>query len=127
LPHRSIAVLLIERYREVLLERRPPAGIWAGLWSLPEVAMEADVEAVCCARFGAAPSAIETLPAIDHVFTHFSLTITPRLCVAGDWPRRLAEPGWLWLPLQDVAGAALPAPIKKLLRERATAQARVSA
>jgi len=119
LPHRSIAMLLIERHGEVLLERRAPTGIWAGLWSLPEVALEADPDAVCRARFGAAPVAIETLPAIDHVFTHFSLTITPRLCVAGDWPRRLAEPGWLWLSLQDVTGAALPAPIKKLLRERA--------
>jgi hypothetical protein len=35
------------------------------------------------------------------------------------WPSRAAEPGLLWLPLVDVSGAALPAPIKKLLRARA--------
>ena len=35
LPRRAIAGLLIERHGEVLLERRPATGIWAGLWSLP--------------------------------------------------------------------------------------------
>jgi hypothetical protein len=34
---------------------------------------------------------------------------------------RAEEPGLVWLPLADVSGAALPAPIKKLLRARARA------
>ena len=31
-------VLLQETGGSVLLEKRPPAGIWGGLWSLPEIA-----------------------------------------------------------------------------------------
>ncbi len=37
LPQRSVRVLLIERAGAILLEKRPAAGIWAGLWSLPEI------------------------------------------------------------------------------------------
>jgi len=47
LPQREVAVLLIGRGDEILLERRPPTGIWAGLWSLPEVSCGTDVAAYC--------------------------------------------------------------------------------
>ena len=59
------------------------------------------------------------LPSIEHGFTHFRLTLEPLPCAVRHWPRRAEEPGLLWLPLADAGGAALPAPIKKLLRSRA--------
>jgi A/G-specific adenine glycosylase len=34
LPQRALTVLLLERQGEVLLEKRPATGVWAGLWSL---------------------------------------------------------------------------------------------
>jgi A/G-specific adenine glycosylase len=118
-PRRAVNVLLIERHGEVLLERRPAAGIWAGLWSLPETEAGADVEQYCRERFGAEVAVRAPLSAIEHAFTHFRLTLTPRQCAVRRWPQRAEEPGWLWLPLSEAAGAALPAPIKKLLRDRA--------
>jgi A/G-specific adenine glycosylase len=121
LPQRAVAVLLLERHREVLLEKRPGTGIWAGLWSLPELAPGADVLAHCRSRFAAEVALGPPLPAIEHGFTHFRLTLTPQPCAVRVWPSRAEEPGLLWLPLADVAGAALPAPIKKLLRQRAGA------
>src|SRR4029077_19129105 len=45
LPHRSVRVLLLERAGTILLERRPAVGIWGGLWSLPEIPVDADVVA----------------------------------------------------------------------------------
>ena len=45
LPHRALRVLLIEHGGEILFERRPPLGIWGGLWSLPELPLDADVRA----------------------------------------------------------------------------------
>ena len=121
LPHRAIGVLLIERHGEVLLERRPPAGIWAGLWSLPEFDAGVDAAQLCRTRFGAEVALREPLPALEHAFTHFRLTLTPQPCTVQRWPKRAEEPGLLWLALADVAGAALPAPIKALLRTRRTA------
>src|SRR5437667_424113 len=64
LPQRAITVLLLERQGEVLLERRPAIGIWAGLWSLPELSMGADVVAHCRKRFAAQVALRPTLPAI---------------------------------------------------------------
>jgi A/G-specific adenine glycosylase len=119
LPHRAVGVLLIERHGEVLLERRPPAGIWAGLWSLPEFDTGTDAAQLCRTRFGAEVALRDPLPALEHVFTHFHLTLTPQPCTVQRWPKRAEEPGLLWLALSEVAGAALPAPIKALLRTRA--------
>ena len=69
----------------LLLERRPPAGIWGGLWCFPECAPDADVEAVCRSRFGVRPAATTTLAPIAHGFTHFKLDVHPILVeVDGD-------------------------------------------
>jgi A/G-specific adenine glycosylase len=116
LPQRATTVLLIERHGEILLERRPSIGIWAGLWSLPEIDGADDAVAYCRARFAADVEPDAALPSIEHGFTHFLLTLTPQPCSVRRWPKQVAEPGLLWLPLADVGTAALPAPIKKLLR-----------
>src|SRR5438309_5918684 len=87
LPHRELTVLLIERRGEVLLERRPAAGIWAGLWSLPEMAPDADAAFLCRTRFGAEVATLDALPPIEHGFTHFTLTLTPQRCAVQRWPR----------------------------------------
>jgi A/G-specific adenine glycosylase len=117
LPQRALTVLLLERQGEVLLEKRPATGVWAGLWSLPELAAGADPVVHCGRRFGAQVRVLPPLPAIEHGFTHFRLTLYPQPCAVRAWPRR-AQPGLLWLALTDAGGAALPAPIKKLLRHR---------
>jgi A/G-specific adenine glycosylase len=122
IPQRQVSVLLIWRGEEILLERRPPTGIWAGLWTLPEVECGADVAAYCRERFGADVASGAVLAPIEHAFTHFRLRLTPLICTVERWPARAEDSGHdvcVWLPLSDATGAALPAPIKKLLRSLA--------
>ena len=110
-------VLLIERGGEILLEKRPAIGIWAGLWSLPEIALEADSRAfarIALRRRHVEPAS--TLPPIEHGFTHFTLTLHPRHVTVAQWPSTAESPGIVWLPRDEALGAALPAPIRKLLR-----------
>jgi A/G-specific adenine glycosylase len=116
LPHRELRVLLIEHGGEILFERRPPLGIWGGLWSLPELSLEADVCAAVKSRFAADVTLRDQLPTIAHGFTHFTLTLHPQRLSARRWPSRAETPGTVWLAPADARGAALPAPIKKLLR-----------
>ena len=115
LPQRAVTMLLLTRHESVLVERRPPTGIWGGLWSLPELPEGVSAERYCAARFAADVRAEHPLAAIEHGFTHFRLTITPQPCTVTRWDERVAEPGLLWLPLMDAKSAALPAPVRKLL------------
>ncbi len=135
--------------REVLLQLRPPSGIWGGLWSLPESSLPNDravqEHLVECglshllASSGSSSSGVERvidegvqrgslpddadarrLPAIEHTFTHFRLTIEPVLirCRGESWPFAVHEAGaarWRWLNLDAAADAPLPLPVRNLL------------
>lgn len=112
-PERQTTMLLLTDGRRVLLERRPPVGIWGGLLAPPEAGVEA-IEGYV-GRFAGRVLASRVLPNIRHVFTHFKLTIKPVLCEVEVSAHMAAEAGWEWLAWDEVAGAALPAPVAKLL------------
>jgi len=114
-PQRAVTMLLALRHESVLLERRPPTGIWGGLWSLPEIPAAMALEEFCRTRYSAEVDVGQALGPIEHGFTHFRLTITPQPCRVVRWTDAVNEANTLWLPLADVDGAALPAPIRKLL------------
>ena len=111
LPERAATVLILVHDGRVLLEVRPPSGIWGGLWSLPEVAPDAHAEA---ARLGCRIVASRPLAPVAHAFTHFRLTLRPLLCQAEPLASA-AEPTHRWVRLGELESAPLPAPIRKLL------------
>ena len=113
LPERTATLLVLSTGESVLLEARPPAGIWGGLLSLPELP---DGEAVAdyCARLGVKINAVTPAPTFSHSFTHFRLHIQPLLCDVAVQPR-LAEPKLRWVETRALAQAALPAPVRKIL------------
>jgi A/G-specific adenine glycosylase len=115
LPERAVRVLLLERGGEILFERRPAVGIWGGLWTLPEIALDDDVATSVRIRFDLAVDGARDLPPLRHGFTHFALTLHPRR-LAVRVHLHVAQPGTLWLTREAALGAALPAPIKRLLR-----------
>lgn len=115
LPQRAVTMLMLIRHDSVLVERRPPSGIWGGLWSLPELPLDADAMDYCEQRFGARVELGAQLPVIEHGFTHYRLTIRPQPCAVLSQRLNAEEPGLLWLPLMDAKGAALPSPVRKLL------------
>ncbi len=116
LPRREVRVLVLERDGTVLLEQRPPLGIWGGLWSLPEMPMVVDPAAAIASRFGATAGAAQALPPVVHGFTHFALTMHPLRVAVVAWPAGVRMPGIEWFTPQAAIAAALPAPIRKLLQ-----------
>lgn len=114
-PRRETIMLLLLSGNEVLLQKRPPTGIWGGLWSLPEAGPEDDPQNIARRRFGLQAEILPALPLLTHVFTHFTLNITPQPLRITRHSAQAAEPGLIWLDIEDAAGAALPAPVKKLL------------
>ena len=121
-PRRETVFLVLrDPAGALLLERRPPAGIWGGLWCFPECDPAADVEAVCRSRFGVRPVATTALAPIAHGFTHFKLDVYPILVeVGGDEGGAVADAGDLrWYPPGAAAGIGLAAPVKRLIEQLA--------
>ncbi len=113
IPEKSTAMLVLLHAGEVLLEKRPNSGIWGGLWSLPECEVDAD-PVHAAQRLGLAAELRGELPALSHTFTHFRLHIQPwRMQVERSTHAR--EPGYVWLSLDELEGAALPTPVRRIL------------
>jgi A/G-specific adenine glycosylase len=94
------------------LEKRPPAGIWGGLWSFPE--FERPEEAVAWCHLRGIQPMLETLPQRRHTFSHYHLDYTP-LAGRVSQPGQIAETGSAWL--KPEASTALPAPVRRLMLE----------
>jgi A/G-specific adenine glycosylase len=77
-PIKSARMLvLMNDKNQILLEKRPPTGIWGGLWSLPEMAMDADIEAHCQQQWQFKVAATEDAESFRHTFSHYHFDITP--------------------------------------------------
>jgi len=119
-PLKRTVMLLLLHDDEIFLEKRPPTGIWGGLWSLPEIAPGQRVEDYCLERFGAAAECTEPLPLLAHAFTHFKLEITPQPAILATRPQAVNEGEGVWLGMSEAQQAPLPAPVRKLLKQVGT-------
>lgn len=120
-PLRRVQVAVIRDGDRVLLERRPPAGIWGGLLALPELTdAPADAHAWLARRFGLAARRIVPLPAVRHAFTHFRIDIMPLQIDIAAPAARLADDGeHVWVALDALEHAGLPSPVRRILAELA--------
>lgn len=115
LPEKQVTMLMILDAGEILLERRPNQGIWGGLWSLPELSPEQIAVPHVQQTLGMEVEALEVLPVLWHTFTHFKLEITPQpLQLTGR--RSSLPPNMQWLALTDAIAAALPTPVRTLIK-----------
>lgn len=122
LPQRQTCMLLVlDEQRRLLLLRRPPTGVWASLWSLPQVTSLADGEQWLAAM---AKSCTAPQPLGDpllHTFSHFRLLITPFHCLMQAKPIAGDNPDLQWRDLAALDQIGLPAPVRRLI-SRLTAE-----
>ena len=135
-PVRRAVLWMLTHEGQILLERRPPAGIWGGLWSLPENALAEDFtvadisselhessefDTLATQRFSdlGKVEQLTVLPALTHVFTHFRLEITPvwltfrplfQTLVLSD----AAADSSRWWPISELDEVGVPTPVRKL-------------
>ncbi len=119
LPVRTLAMLLVrDPAGRLLLEQRPPSGIWGGLWGLPELAPDADPLAWCREALGATGRLLRPLAPRRHSFSHFHLDIRPvEILLEGAGCRVLDGDRRVWYnpALPDARGLA--APVSRLIQE----------
>ncbi len=116
-PRRSTCFLIIENSAgQVLLERRPPSGIWGGLWCFPEVPDE-DALSARLSALGLGNGRIhQRLAMIAHSFTHFHLDIAPLRVRVDSQALAVRDDGALrWYSPADSTRIGLSAPVTRLL------------
>ena len=110
-PRRHGVAFVLTRQGQVALQQRPPKGLLGGMLGLPTSDWRASPLSPAEA-LAAAPAAADwrRLGPIEHVFTHFALTLEV-------WRAETtaASPALIWRPIED-AGQALPSVFLKALR-----------
>ncbi|MEM9101169.1 MAG: A/G-specific adenine glycosylase [Pseudomonadota bacterium] len=117
LPHKNVIMLILhDKQARVALVKRPPTGIWASLWSLPEFESEQKLHSHLHAQYQShfKPNQLETLSAVEHAFSHFKLTITP-IKFPVQAAKLLMESNMQWLSPSDWPSKGIPAPVLKML------------
>jgi A/G-specific adenine glycosylase len=114
-PERHAIFLLLMHGNDILLEKRPGSGIWGGLWCPPQFDDEAAARD-WFVRNGMTASHGERLETFTHAFTHFRLHITPLKIQLSHKPLRAAQPGSVWLDVEEALRAAIPTPVRSLLK-----------
>ena len=117
-PLRQSHVVLLLHQGQVLLFERPPAGLWGGLWTLPEIPDGSSADAVA-QQLGCEVADWKVMAPLRRAFTHFRLDLTAHCGrVARIRVSAAREPGpYRWLALDAVDNAPLPTPVIKLLRQ----------
>lgn len=112
LPHREVSMLIRLCGWKIFMEKRPSTGLWGGLWSFPEWPVEEPLPA----HFDLAGTPEERLPEIRHAFTHFRLSITPRIFRVPESSANLPPPpNGDWFTPEKALLAAIPVPVRKIL------------
>ncbi|MFC4819189.1 A/G-specific adenine glycosylase [Dokdonella ginsengisoli] len=117
-PTRATTMLIVrDAQRRTLLERRPPTGVWAGLWSLPETDDAAGASRRLLDRYAVRVDDGVALARFVHTFSHYHLEIAPLLLERAVPLDRVADaPDRAWYGPDELESLGLPAPVRKLLQ-----------
>jgi len=104
-------LILRDELGRVLLERRPPTGIWGGLWSFPEGGSIESIEQ----NLGLSSTAATTLPQVEHRLSHVRMLIQPSLATATAARQVKCSPQQKWIDPAERSELGIPKPVSDLL------------
>ena len=120
IPVRSTLMLLLRDTNDnVLLQQRPPTGIWGGLWCFPEADCAAADKAInkwSKQHLSLFIDDIHIAQPLRHSFSHFHLDITPVYAsVLNEIPAVMEQAESVWYNTRKPDARGFAAPVKKLL------------
>lgn len=115
IPTRKTVMLMIrDNEHNILLEQRPPMGIWGGLWSFPETTLTEIAD--WCAHQGYQIRQQQQWAEFRHTFSHYHLDITPVIIDIHKSPNKIMESGhYVWYNIEQPNTLGLSSPVSKLL------------
>ena len=117
-PVKSVQMLLVRNPQgELLLEQRPPSGIWGGLWCFPECALEDDPNHWIEQRYGLKVGEVVKKNPFRHTFSHFHLDIHPVETALVGGKLEVMERAYVWYNDTNAKRLGIPAPVERLIKD----------
>lgn len=112
----TIMLALRDHEQRLLLQRRPPIGIWGGLWSLPEVESTDAIDTWLTSQGLHTRDSGHSVAKFRHTFSHFHLDIDVHaLTVSIDERLILEQDSHVWYKEGPLPGGTA-APITRILK-----------
>ncbi|GAA6167922.1 A/G-specific adenine glycosylase [Sessilibacter corallicola] len=124
----SVFLIIQSKNGNLLLEQRPPQGIWGGLWSFLEQPLNTPINADLSPEewldlahpqlqsINLKIDSVEIWPGFRHTFSHYHLDIYPLLITLESPPNTINEKQQQWLAPAEALELGLAAPVTKLLK-----------
>lgn len=117
----KLFLLLYRNHQHIFLEKRPPTGLWGGLWCLPHMDLTPHDDI-----FHTAKTFIENtlnytvlntieLEAFTHKFSHFQLNIKALAVKVAPSNNHITETAMQWFNVKDMPRLGLAKPISKII------------
>jgi len=106
--------LLLSEDGDVLMEKRPPTGIWGGLWTPPACDINEDSKSYLLNHYGVSISEIELLSDFRHTFSHFHLQLHP-VKARIKKVEMIAENNLRWDKVDNWLNQGIPAAVRTML------------
>lgn len=115
LPVKTQQFLLIHHKEKVYLEKRPPTGLWGGLWCMPAID-----SAACPRQFVENDLPLKVLQTnnflnIKHSFSHFQLVIEAKTIAVVPLNHQVKESCGQWFAKHEIEEIGLARPTSELL------------
>ncbi len=120
IPTKDVVMIMPMWQQQILLHKRPPNGIWGGLFGFYEVEGFEHV-ADLANKLGLVDFEQQKLSIFTHTFSHFHLRIQPVILQLTNLPQlTVQESQQLWYDLRNPANVGLAAPTKNLFSKIAS-------
>jgi len=110
-------LLLYNEKNQIFLEKRPPCGIWGGLWCLPAISETDHAIDHIAVQYGFNGSELTPLITIKHTFSHFHLYIKAlALRISCVDNIKIAEQTGKWLSASEINDLGIAKPVNQIIK-----------
>ena len=108
-------LLLHKNDHTIYLEKRPPTGLWGGLWCLPSIDMATCPTTYIATTYQMQTDNLQELMTMNHSFSHFHLHIKALSMRISYMNNSLAESPGRWFALNDIVNLGLAKPVSVII------------
>ena len=117
IPTKEIFTLIVENKKNILFFKKPPKGIWGGLWAFPEFDQLPSTQDWLSKNLQAKKYTVENKGEFTAKFTHFKLRVFYQHILLPSTILLPCPKELYWIPKIEINDGAMPAPIKKLINK----------